>query len=440
MGASLGARRGSPACTRQPDEQIVPYVRAARDGSSPASRCYFATRDDARRSPRRPARREPRGPADEDRGQPRAPGEPRRDRRSRQASVLELYDPDRSQVVTRARARSATWSAFLAAMRVAVLERRARPRGAGLRMLTRDRDLADARAQLARGFEACSRSARWHQYEPLRRDDARAGARLAFGRDVEHAASLRPTRTSILALDADFLGAGPARVRHAREFARAAAARGRRTMSRLYARRERRRRSPGAMADHRLPLPSRVQAIARRVRARGRAGAAPARDRARRSSASTGRGSPRSRATSPRIAARGLVIAGRASAARRSTPSRTRSTRRSATSARPCAYAEPVEAEPRSTSTESLARAARDMAAGRVELLADRSAATRSTTRRPISTSPRRSTASGCACTSRLYDDETSRALPLARARGALPREPGATRARSTARCRSCSR
>ena len=94
MGASL-ALAGLTACTRQPAEKIVPYVRqpgAARAGPAPLLR-------DGRRPRRvraRHPRREPRGAADQGRGQPGPPGEPRRTRTSSpRPHVLGLYDPDR---------------------------------------------------------------------------------------------------------------------------------------------------------------------------------------------------------------------------------------------------------------------------------------------------------------------------------------------------------
>ena len=80
MGASL-ALAGLGACTRQPTEKIVPYVQAPEQ-IVPGEPLFFATRDSARRLRHRPAGREPHGPADQDRGQSRASGEPRRDRRA----------------------------------------------------------------------------------------------------------------------------------------------------------------------------------------------------------------------------------------------------------------------------------------------------------------------------------------------------------------------
>ena len=107
-------------------------------------------------------------------------------------------------------------------------------------------------------------TATWHQYEPLHRDNSRAGSILAFGKpvncyyDFAHA-------DAILSLDADFLGTGPAHLRYARQFAarRQITDESKATlMNRLYVVES----SPtitGAAADHRLAIPSReIEAFA----------------------------------------------------------------------------------------------------------------------------------------------------------------------------------
>ena len=108
-------------CTRQPDEQIVPYVRQP-ENVVPGQAALLRDGDAARRLRHRRARREPRGPADQDRGQPGSPGEPRRDRRLRAG-----LGPARSTTPTARRPslprrRSVTWGEFVAA-----IARRAQP-------------------------------------------------------------------------------------------------------------------------------------------------------------------------------------------------------------------------------------------------------------------------------------------------------------------------
>ena len=61
--------------------------------------------------------------------------------------------------------------------------------------------------------------ARWHEYEPADDDAARAGARMAFGEEVQPLYHFGQADV-VLSIDADFLGFGPARVRAARDFVR----------------------------------------------------------------------------------------------------------------------------------------------------------------------------------------------------------------------------
>ena len=167
-----------------------------------------------------------------------------------QASILTLYDPDRSQVVRNA-GRISTWNAFLTAINDD-LEAERLGGGAGLRILTEtitSPTLANQLRQLLAKFPR----AKWHQYEPVNRDNARAGARLAFGDDINTIYRIENADV-ILSLDADFLFAGPASVRYARDFAGKRRVRqGKTDMNRLYVI-EATPSVTGSMADHRLPL------------------------------------------------------------------------------------------------------------------------------------------------------------------------------------------
>ena len=60
--------------------------------------------------------------------------------------------------------------------------------------------------------------ARWHQWEPVSRDNVRRGAALAYGQPVDllpHVAAA----DVILALDSDLISGAPGHLRHARDFA-----------------------------------------------------------------------------------------------------------------------------------------------------------------------------------------------------------------------------
>jgi molybdopterin-containing oxidoreductase family iron-sulfur binding subunit len=166
-----------------------------------------------------------------------------------QASVLQLWDPDRSgairhagAIVPRGELESAWHDALLG------LEAK---RGEGLRVLTG----YDASPTLAAQMQALTRrfpAARWHQWEPLHRDHAMQGARLAFGRPLESVYRLAEADV-IVSLDADFIGNGPGHLRYARDFVSRRKPARERPMPRLYAV-ETATTLAGAMADHRVPL------------------------------------------------------------------------------------------------------------------------------------------------------------------------------------------
>ncbi len=274
MGASLALAGlggcGSPAST---DEKIVPYVRQP-EAIVPGKPLFFATAVPmagfgigvlVESHEGRPTKIE---------GNPQHPASLGATDAFAQASVLALYDPDRSQVVTRA-GRISTWNALFSTLNAELETQRLR-RGAGLRVLTEavtSPTLADQLQALLAKFP----EAKWHPYEPAGRDAARAGARLAFGEYVEVHCRLDRADV-ILALDADFLASGPGSVRYAREFADQRRVRaGRAAMNRLYAV-ESTPSVTGTMADHRLPLrPSAIEGFARAVaQALGAAGGAGA--------------------------------------------------------------------------------------------------------------------------------------------------------------------
>src|SRR5262249_40731368 len=99
-----------------------------------------------------------------------------------QASVLELYDPDRSPALVNA-GRITTWNAFFTALN-AELETQRLNQGAGLRLLTEtvtSPTLGSQIQELLRQFP----KAQWHQYAPLAHDSVLEGSRLAFGEAVE---------------------------------------------------------------------------------------------------------------------------------------------------------------------------------------------------------------------------------------------------------------
>ncbi len=265
MGASLAlagfAGCGSPAPT---NEKIVPYVRAPEE-IIPGKPLFFATAMPLAGFGTGVLVESHEGRPTKIEGNPEHPASLGATDTFAQASILTLYDPDRSQVVTKA-GRISTWNAFFTEVNAELETQRLR-RGAGLRVLT-ETVTSPTLASQVRALLTTFPAAKWHQYEPAGRDTARAGARLAFGEYVE--TSYRFDRANvILALDADFLASGPGSVRYARDFADGRrVGSGRTGMNRLYVV-ETTPSVTGTMADHRLPLrPSQIEGFARAI-ARG---------------------------------------------------------------------------------------------------------------------------------------------------------------------------
>ena len=258
MAASL-ALAGLTGCGRKPDETIVPYVKAPV-GLTLGLPLYFATAmpvgGDAigllvESHEGRPTKVE---------GNPDHPGSLGGTDVFAQASVLGLYDPDRSQALTYM-GQIRAWSDFLADARGAAGNLKAN-RGAGFRILSGSVNSPTLGAQI-NAFLAAFPLAKWHQWEPASSDGAREGARMAFGRYVNTVYQIEKADV-ILSLDADFLASGPGHVRYAREFSRRRRFQGGSPkLNRLYVV-ESTPSVTGCAADHRLPLhPAETEAFAR---------------------------------------------------------------------------------------------------------------------------------------------------------------------------------
>ena len=248
MAASL-ALGGLAACSPTRSEKILPYVRAPEE-VTPGKPLFFATATQLRGIATGELAESHLGRPTKIEGNPEHPGSLGATDTFMQASVLNLWDPDRSQLVNNAGLIS-TWSAFVSTLTVE-LQKQGLKKGAGLRILTETVTSPALAGQLQALLEQLP-EARWHQYEPVNRDNARQGAIIAFGQDVNTVYRFdRADR--VLALEADFMAAGPIGVRYARDFSNKRRVRADQTeMNRLYMVES----SPsvtGSLADHRLPL------------------------------------------------------------------------------------------------------------------------------------------------------------------------------------------
>ena len=250
LGASLSLA-GFAGC-RRPVEEIVPYVNAPEETVPGIPRSY-ATTMPFRRSAYGLIVESHEGRPTKIEGNPAHPSTLGASSARVQASVLGLYDPDRSQSVT-LRGTPKSWNDFVAAW-AQLSKAHAADGGAGLAILSESFS-SPTLARLASELRARYPRAHWATYDAVSDENRLAGLRQATGRDVD--LMLRMDRASvILALDADPLLADPEMIRHARGFAdgrRAGASGG--AMNRLYVV-EGVFSLTGAMADHRLRLASR---------------------------------------------------------------------------------------------------------------------------------------------------------------------------------------
>lgn len=253
------------ACTRQPREEIVPYVKQPEE-IVPGRPLFYATATSlggvatgvlVETHMGRPTKVE---------GNPEHPTSLGGTDAIAQAEILQLYDPDRSQTVLH-EAEISSWGAFASAIHAAVLKQRT-TMGAGLRILTGEvtsptliRQIDD----LLNGLPG----ARWHVHEPVDNEAERLATNSLFGRALEARYEFDKADV-VLSLDADFLGSSEGNARYMRDFA---SGRGQRAdggtleMTRLYALQS----APtitSANADHRAVIKaSAVEHVARLIAA-----------------------------------------------------------------------------------------------------------------------------------------------------------------------------
>ncbi|HEX4321673.1 MAG TPA: TAT-variant-translocated molybdopterin oxidoreductase, partial [Acidobacteriaceae bacterium] len=243
MGASL-ALAGMAGCTKQPDEPIYPYVKAPEDLILGKSN-YFATafpfatggvpllvKSDAYR------------PIKVD-GNPDHPYNQGSSDVFTQGSLLDLYDPDRSQRAT-LRGNAAEWADFYAAYRERLNAGKANG-GEGIYFLSTSFTSPTLQRQWSEAQKAYPK-AKLIQYDP-----ALAGSQYAKGVAPQYALEQADV---IVSLDADFLSGAsfPGSHKLIREYAkRRKLADGDKTLNRLYVI-ESTPSTTGMKAEHRLGL------------------------------------------------------------------------------------------------------------------------------------------------------------------------------------------
>ncbi|MDH3585375.1 MAG: TAT-variant-translocated molybdopterin oxidoreductase, partial [Phycisphaerae bacterium] len=226
MGASmaLAGAAGLPGCRRWPQRKLAPYAERP-EGRIPGIPERFATVHELGGVARpvlvssfdgRPVKVEGNPDYPQSRGAADA---------FAQASVLSLYDPQRSKRVMAGKgdaAAKSSWEAFAKAIAPA------RSGGEGLAICSE----ATASPTVA-ALKKKLPQAKWFTWEPLNDDHGRAGARQAFGRPLRSHLHLDQAKV-IVCFDADPLGAHPQALKHSADWARGRRAADHGQISRLY--------------------------------------------------------------------------------------------------------------------------------------------------------------------------------------------------------------
>ncbi|HVT99823.1 MAG TPA: TAT-variant-translocated molybdopterin oxidoreductase [Acidobacteriaceae bacterium] len=258
MGASM-ALAGLAGCTKQPDEPIYPYVTAPPDLTL-GKPVYFASAFPfttgavpvlIKSAAYRPIKVD---------GNPEHPYVRGGSDPITQATLLDMYDPDRSQHILY-RGETRNWASFLAAFRSMLADKKPAG-GQGLYFLSATVTSPTLAAQWQQAQKNYPH-AKFVQYDPANRDSHYRASQQAFGQFVD--AQYRLDQADVIvSLDADFLGGAqfPGFHKLARDYAQKRKLDGTDQMNRLYVI-ETVTTTTGFKADHRLAVkPSQIAAFA----------------------------------------------------------------------------------------------------------------------------------------------------------------------------------
>src|SRR6185503_6756609 len=146
-----------------------------------------------------------------------------------------------------------------------ILDEQRAKQGAGIRFLT-ESVISPTVGALMKELQTVLPQSKWHQYEPANRDNARAGAMMAFGQPLNTTYRFDLAQR-ILSLDCDFLSPTfPGYLRYSRDFmARRRITESNKEMNRLYVV-ETTPSNTGAIAEHAWEVkPSEFEAVANAI-------------------------------------------------------------------------------------------------------------------------------------------------------------------------------
>jgi MoCo/4Fe-4S cofactor protein with predicted Tat translocation signal len=249
MSASL-ALAGLSACTKQPLEPIVPYVRQPEQITL-GKPLFFASAMPFPTGALPVLVESHEGRPTKAEGNPQHPATLGGSDFYSQSSLLGLYDPDRSQNPSHT-GDASTWGVFATDMRSQIKKLKDNG-GAGLRLLTGSVISPTLFSQI-KDLQKTYPKMKWYQWEPANRDNALNAAMASFGQPVEPQYNFEKARV-VLSLDGEFLTAGTAGFhRNVRQFAARRNPDLKEEMLRFYMV-ESTPTNTGGKADHRLPLP-----------------------------------------------------------------------------------------------------------------------------------------------------------------------------------------
>lgn len=251
MAASFALGGVGLAGCRRPEKHILPYGKSV-EGVIPGLPLYFATSMPLRRSAVPLLAETHQGRPTKLEGNPSYLSYGGASTLISQASVLELYDPDRA--VSHRNKDAQIDNAAVATLLADLSKQYAAVKGEGLAFIA-DTSSSPTRAALVARLRTKFPSAIWAEYEPVQDEPPIEAARACFGTAVKPVYHFAKANR-IVSIDSDFLSSEAGSLLYAREFSK-----GRRVtkaedpMNRLYVA-ESGFSLTGGMADHRLRLAS----------------------------------------------------------------------------------------------------------------------------------------------------------------------------------------
>ncbi|RMD93311.1 MAG: molybdopterin oxidoreductase, partial [Calditrichaeota bacterium] len=250
MGASM-ALAGLVSC-RRPVEKIVPYVKAPEE-VIPGIPDYYATTMPFGTSSFGLLVESHEGRPTKIEGNELHPSSLGKANHFAQASILNLYDPDRSKVVLQKGAQK-SWNDFVTFWREQ-FGQKSKSGGEGLAVLSESYS-SPTIARLRKALKKQFPKLQWATYEPVSDENIYEGIRIATGTYYQPVYDFEKAKV-VLALDADFLVSESENVIHARGFMKGRVVKSvKDSMNRLYVV-ESGYSPTGANADHRMALQAR---------------------------------------------------------------------------------------------------------------------------------------------------------------------------------------